>query len=642
MRLAYCHINCIAKWFLAGATCAACGAAGDDRKSADGTESGDAALPTDSPLATDNSSAGDSSNASDSSSATDGSFGPDGSFGDASRGDDATASIDATRPGGDARSDASTGSTRFAVLTNRYDNGRTGANTSETTLSVASVRGGTFGLRAAHPVDGQLYAQPLYLPELVIDGAQHNVVFVATEHDTVYAFDADATQAPATDPLWTRSLGTPMNAVVSTNGWKNPLSQGSTVTCGDMFPKSGVTSTPVIDRTTGRMYVEGKFFEGGKYSHRLYALDVLNGRDVVAPVTIEGSVPGTGFGAQGGSVAFDSFHALNRPGLLLMDGNLYVAFGSHCDDPSYHGWVFAYDAGTLAQKGIFNTTPAGVDGGLWQSGIGLIGDSTGVFFSVGNGDFDSTNQGVNFGLSVVRLQLKGSGLTAMDWWTPTNAAKLNAGDQDLTGAPVLLPKPRLLVAGGKDGNFYVIDPANMGRFNAQSNKIVQQFQPGSGHIHGGPVYWNGPAGPTLYMWSEGSPLRAFQFAGTRINTTPVTEFAGDSPTHPGGILSLSSNGATPGTGVLWATFTSATIDPTTSGDAWHNLAHGVLYAFDASNLTTPIWKSSTNPADDIGIFAKFNPPIVANGKVYLGTQAQNDGGRLLVYGASDPSLPDGN
>jgi hypothetical protein len=220
----------------------------------------------------------------------------------------------------------------------------------------------------------------------------------------------------------------------------------------------------------------------------------------------------------------------------------------------------------------------------------------------------------------------------MDWWTATNAAKLNSADQDLTGAPVLLPSPRLLVAGGKDGNFYVIDPANMGKFSATSNNIVQQFQPGTGHIHGGPVYWNGPSGPTLYMWSEASPLRAFQFTGNKINTTPITEFAGDSPTHPGGILSLSSNGAMTGTGILWVTFTSATIDPATKGDAWHNLVPGAFYAFDATDLTMPIWKSTTNPADSIGTFAKFNPPVVANGKVYLATQGKPDGGKLLVYG----------
>jgi hypothetical protein len=536
--------------------------------------------------------------------------------------------------GTDATLDGATPGPGFAVLTNRYDNSRTGANTSESTLTVANVGGGKFGLRFAHNVDGQVYAQPLYLPGLAFKGSAHNVVFVATEHNTVYAFDADATQPPATDPLWTRNLGTPADMIVSDAGFGNPLSPGTNVSCSDMVPKSGITSTPVIDPATGRMYVVGQFFEGGSYHVRLYALDVHTGSDAVAPVEIQGSVPGTGYDADGGTVPFDSFHALNRAGLLLSGGNVYIAFAGHCDDRGYHGWVFAYRADTLAQTGIFNTTPGGTFGSIWQSGIGLVGDQNDIYFSTGNGDFDTSNRGANLGLSVVHLQWsEAGGLALKDWWTATNAPNFNINDYDLTAAPVMLPNPKVLVAGGKDGNFYVLDPANLGKYNPTADQIVQEFMPGYGHIHGGPVYWNGPSGPTVYIWPEQSPLVSFTFNGNQMSTQPASRGPAEYATHPGGILTLSSNGSTPGTGILWATFTSPRINPTDTGlGAWHDLVPGALYAFDATNLKTPIWKSTANPADSIGVFAKFNPPTVANGKLYLGVQGKPDGGALLVYG----------
>ncbi len=534
-----------------------------------------------------------------------------------------------------AASDA--GASPISVVTNRYGNQRLGANTSESLLTVANVGGGNFGLLFSQPVDGHILAQPLYLPGLVIGGVQHNVTFVATEHDTVYAFDADA---PG-NALWTTSLGTAMDAIVSTNGWLvTPFSPGATVSCADMFPKSGVTSTPVIDPTTGRIYVVAKTLENGVYFHRLHALNVLTGQEVPgSPVVIQGSVPGTGISSDGGSVAFNPYHGLNRPGLLLMGGQVYIAYGSQCDDPPYHGWVFAYSASTLAQTAIFNVTPGGAEGSIWQSGMGIAGDGQGnVFFVSGNGDIDTTNKGLNLGQSVVRLQATATGLTLGDWWTTTNAATLNSADIDLQAGPMLLPNPPILVAGGKDGNYYSFDPANLGKFNPAANNILQQFSIGGGnHVHA-PIYWNGPSGPTLYNWSELSGLRAFRFNGMMLNTTPVSQYTGQSPTHPGGILSLSSNGTVAGTGIVWASFTSATIDTNpdpgdTPGDAWHNLVPGAMYAFDASNLTTPIWTSLANKArDDIGIFAKYNAPMVANGKVYLGTGGKPDGGKLQVYG----------
>jgi hypothetical protein len=521
----------------------------------------------------------------------------------------------------------------FAVVTNRYDNARTGSNTSETILNVANVGGGKFGLQGSHAVDGHILAQPLYMTGLSIGGATHNVVFVATEHDTVYAFDADNATTPA---LWTSSLGTPMDATVSTNGWLKPYSPGSTVTCADMFPKAGITSTPVIDPGTGRMYVVAKNLENGAYFHRLHVLDVLTGMDVAgSPVTIAGSVAGTGISNDGGSIAFESPHALNRPGLLLAGGNVYIAFGSHCDDPPYHGWVFSYSAATLMQTGIFNVTPNGAEGAIWQSGMGLpADDQNNVYFAAGNGDVDPSNMGTMLGQSIGRLQLQATGLKMTDWWTMPDAVPRNASDIDLQSGVMVLPNPKVLIGGGKDGRIYVLDPANLGKYVPGTSyaNILQGTAPFGTHIHV-PVYWNGPSGPTLYVWTEnGSPLRALRFNGMTLNTTPVMTYAG-SATHPGGILSLSSNGSMMGTGVLWATFTSATIDTVNGGDAWHHLVPGAMYAFDANNLTMPIWTSLANKArDDLGILAKFNAPMVANGRVYVGTNGTPDGGKLQVYG----------
>jgi hypothetical protein len=294
--------------------------------------------------------------------------------------------------------------------------------------------------------------------------------------------------------------------------------------------------------------------------------------------------------------------------------------------------VFAYAADTLAQKGIYNTTPNGSQGGIWQSGMGLVGDSSSVYFVSGNGDFDSSNKGAQTGVSVGRLQLGGNGLSLADWFTPSNASTLNVQDLDYTTAAVLLPSPKVIVMGGKDGYLNVLDPTNLTKFNASGNVIIQSISAG-GHSHGGPVYWNGPSGPTIYFWSEGSSLRAYRFSGNRLNTTAVSQYTGQTPTHPGGILSLSADGATAGTGVVWATLTSMTIDPATMGDAWHKIAVGALYAFDAGDLSKPIWTSTANQSRDaLGNLAKFNAPVVVNGKVYVASLLSPDGGKIAVYG----------
>ena len=409
-------------------------------------------------------------------------------------------------------------------------------------------------------------------------------MFVATEANTVFAFDADS--ATATTPLWMKSLGTPMRTYPGIEN--QPVMAPNTVSCRDMYPQTGITSTPVIDRATGRIYVVSKNFEGNVYTQRLHALDVLTGQEVSgSPVNITGSVPGTALDGNGTTVTFDPQHHLNRPGLLLTGGTIYIAFASHCDDEPYHGWIFAYAADTLAQKAIFCTTPNGGTsmsgaanaglGGIWQSGMGLVADGSDIYFAAGNGAFDTTNKGAQLGISLGRLQLTSTGFKVMDWFTPSAAKSMNDQDLDYTTAPVLLPNPRVIVMGGKDQYLNVFDPANLGKYNAGGDVNIQKLTV-SGHSHGGPVYWNGPSGPTIYLWPETANLRAYRFTGNRINTTAVSQFTADSPTHPGGTLSLSANGSTAGTGVVWATFTSTRIDTTSGhqGDAWHYLVPGAL------------------------------------------------------------------
>ncbi len=540
------------------------------------------------------------------------------------------------------------GASDGAVTTNRYDNVRSGANLGETTLTVANVGGGKFGLLFSRTVDGHVYAQPLYLPNLTIGGAKHNVVFVATEANTVFAYDADS--ATATTPLWMKSLGTPMRTYPGIEN--QPVMPPNTVSCRDMYPQTGITSTPVIDRAAGKMYVVSKNFEGNVYTQRLHVLDVLTGQEMSgSPVNITGSVPGTALDGNGTTVPFDPQRHLNRPGLLLTGGTIYIAFASHCDDEPYHGWIFAYAADTLAQKAIFCTTPNGGTsmngsanaglGGIWQSGMGLVADGSDIYFAAGNGAYDTTNKGAQLGMSLGRLQLTSTGFKVMDWFTPSAAKSMNDQDLDYTTAPVLLPNPRVILMGGKDQYLNVFDPANLGKYNAGGDANIQKLTV-SGHSHGGPVYWNGPSGPTIYLWPETANLRAYRFTGTRINTTAVSQYTTDSPTHPGGTLSLSANGAAAGTGVVWATFTSTRVDTTSGhqGDAWHYLVPGAFSAFDAANLATPIWTSTANKSrDDLGLLAKFNAPTVANGKVYVASQlapmsdtSSTASGKLQVYG----------
>jgi hypothetical protein len=499
-----------------------------------------------------------------------------------------------------------------SVVTNRYDNQRSGSNLQEARLSTAAVASGRFGLQFSRTLDGQEYAQPLYLSGLALaDGSTHNVVFAATMHNTVFAYDADG---GSTSPLWSKNLG-PSGP---TNGFG----------CTDTATEVGITSTPVIDAAAGTLYTVTKGVENGSWVQRLHALDVKTGQERAgSPVVISATVNGSGAGSSGGKVTFDPFTQLNRSGLLLDHGTLYIAFASHCDKAPYHGWIFAYSYanGVFTQNRVYNISPNGTEGGIWQAGVGLSSDADGLYFAAGNGSTNPSTSALDLSESVVRLGL--SDFSLKDYWIPTAYSSLNSADADLSTGAILLPHNRL-VTGSKDGRMYLLDRTNFGKYNASGDQILQTLTtPGKaagqrGHLHGGPIYYQVPGGAEwLYLWPEESPLTGYKLdPTTHLLQTPETQSNVFVPGHPGGILSLSANG-TAGSGVLWGSVPQQ--------DAWHQTEPGTLYAVDAADITRVLWSSQQNAARDaVGNFAKFTPPMIANGHVYMATFSN----ALRVYG----------
>jgi hypothetical protein len=504
-----------------------------------------------------------------------------------------------------------------AIVTQHNDAGRTGQNLTETVLNTSNVNVNSFGKLFARTVDGQIYAQPLYLPGLTMQGGTHNVVFVATMHNSVYAFDADDPNASVA--LWQVNLGTPVP------------SQDISSTYRDITPEIGVLSTPVIDPASGTIYVVAKTKNTGNstYHFQLHALDVLTGAEKFAgPVEITGQVSGTGDGSTGGQVLLDPLHHLNRPGLLLLNGILYLGFGSLGDIFPYHGWVLAYNASTLQPAGIFNATPNGSEGAIWQGGNGLAGDAAGnIYLMTGNGTFNANSSGTEYGDSFLKLT-PSPALTVADYFTPFNQAALSSSDADLgSGGPMLLPGTSLMAGMGKDGILRLLNTNNLGKFNSASNNDLQEFQAISSSFPSiaSPIYWNSPNnGPAVYLWGPNDFLKAFKFTGSSFQTTPVsqstmTEVGGDSTSVP---LSLSANGSQAGTGIIWAS-AAFSLDPN------QQTVPGILRAFNAMDLSVELWNSRLNAArDDVGNYGKFAPPTIANGKVYLATFSS----QLLAYG----------
>ena len=522
---------------------------------------------------------------------------------------------------------ASQAAAQISVLTNRNDIARTGQNLQETTLNTSNVNVSNFGKLFARTVDGYIYAQPLYMPGLSIGGKTRNVVYVATEHNSVYAFDADDPNTSA--PLWQVNLGTS----VPSNDVCNGLNI-SECPYKDLIPEIGITSTPVIDPSSGTIYVVAKTknTSNSTYHFKLHALNLLTGAEKFAgPVEITATVSGTGAGSSGGTVTFNALNEMNRPGLLLLNGVVYLAFGSVGDVPPWHGWVLGYNALTLQQVAMFNATPNGDSGGLWGGGQGLAGNVDSVYGTTSNGSFDINTGGTDYGDTIFKLGTS-SGLSVADYFTPNNQGFLNTNNVDLGGGgPMLLPGTSLLVNVGKDGVLRLVDTANMGQFHPTFNSDVQEFQvtPASVEFMGSPIYWDSPNnGPQIYLWPPSDFLKAYRFVGGQFQTTPVSQgatqnAAGGSNSAP---LSLSANGSQTGTGIVWA---AAPL-----GDAGEQTVTGVLRAFDATDLTKELWDSNQNPGrDGLGNYAKFTPPTIANGKVYAATFS----GQLVVYGLNPPA-----
>ena len=491
-----------------------------------------------------------------------------------------------------------------AVVTYQYSNTRIGANTQETILTQANVNVATFGKKFSYSIDGFVYGQPLYVPNLTIGGQVHNVVFVVTENNSIYAFDADGG-----GQLWHHFIDTPVPCA-PING------------CG-VAPNLGITSTPVIDLSLGRIYVEGRTApQSGGYWHGLHALDITTGNEVPgSPVVISASVPGTGYDHDAnGNINFNRTTENNRSALLELNGVIYVAFGSTGDTDPYHGWILGYDAQTLQLRYTFCVTPNGATngrrGGIW--GGALASDGTYIYASVGNGGWDGTT---DWGISYLKLAPSGHSLAVVDSFTPFNYQTLNNEDLDVGSAMATLlpwlsgPYHHEMVGAGKEGRIYVINRDSMGGFNPNFDNIVQEIPAALGqhtqHIYersySTPAYWGG----WVFFIGTDDNVRQFKVSNGIWTTTP-TAISPDTFPFPGANPTVSANGLT--NGIVWA------------------LQRGnppVLRAYKANNVSHELYNTAQNPGRDgiPGSAPKFCPPLVVNGKVYIGTNTT-----LVVYG----------
>jgi hypothetical protein len=506
------------------------------------------------------------------------------------------------------------------VITSHNDNARTGLNPNETILNPTNVNIHGFGKIFSRPVDGPIYAQPLYVSNLQIPGkGTHNVVFVATMHDSVYAFDADSNLGSNAPPLWQTSFINPAAGItvpLTTDAVDSPGQD-----CHTFVGEIGIVGTPVIDAVSGTLYVVARTKElvGPSLSQvqRLHALDIATGNERPdSPIIITASVPGTGAGTSNGIVHFNPARELQRSALLLSGGIVSIAWASYCDIAPYHGWIIGYDAQTLQRVGVFNSTPNGNYGGFWMGGAGLAAAPDGSIFGVtGNGTFDTGASPQNFGDSFVKVT-QGAGLALADYFTPFDQSTMEIQDEDLgSGGAMVLPDsvgsiahPHLLVGASKLGKIYVLDRDNLGHFNAgNDNQIVQSFalysnQTGPPHFFGLPAYFNN----RLYVQGNGEALKAYAFTNGQLNTIPVSQST-ETLGFRGATPSISANGTN--NGIVWQLVPGATANPS-------------LRAYNANNLSPRLYDSYFNFQAGLPeqiTLVKFNVPTVANGKVFLGT-----------------------
>jgi uncharacterized protein (TIGR03437 family) len=497
------------------------------------------------------------------------------------------------------------------LTTYRNNLARSGENLQETILTPSNVSPLQFGKLFSQPVDGQVYAQPLYLPSVSIPGkGTHNVVFIATAHDSVYAFDADSMDGVNASPLWQVSLA---NAGLG----ERPATVADVLGCNSMVPEIGITGTPVIDPATGTLYVVGLTIWHDSFVHRLHALDVATGAERPAsPVLIDVSVPGTGDSfSSDGIVPFHPYLQKNRAGLLLLNDVVYTAWTSYCDTGPYHGWLIGHDARTLRQSSVFNSSPNSWAGSFWMSGTAPSADSDGnIYLISGNGPFDADTHGSDFGDTFLKLSSTNA-LAIADFFTPYNQSYLNRADMDLgSSGAVLLPDSagssvhrHLLISAGKEGRIYLLDRDQMGQFNPNGDtQIVQSLAGAIGPLYGPPAYFNN----TLYFAASKDTLKAFSISGAQLGTSAGAR-SSQVFDYPGAVPTVSANGTA--NGIVWLLEGSSA---------------GTLHAYDASNVANELYNSQMKGGrDSLGSFVRFTVPTVVNGKVYAGTANS-----LVVFG----------
>ncbi|MGA8288631.1 MAG: chitobiase/beta-hexosaminidase C-terminal domain-containing protein, partial [Acidobacteriaceae bacterium] len=519
--------------------------------------------------------------------------------------------------------------TPITVPTWRYDLTHSGENTQETALTTANVNVNSFGKLFILTVDGTVYAQPLYVPGLTMsDGQVHNVLFVATENDSIYAFDADTNGGANVNPIWKISL---LDAAHGAGAGATAVPWGDTGS-PDVAPTIGITGTPAINPVTNMMYVVAATKENGAYFSRLHAINILTGAEGPnSPVAITATVAGTGNGSSGGLLSFSQLWENQRSALDFYNGYVYIAYASHGDYGPWHGWLFAYNATTLQQTAAMCTSPNGTGAGVWASGAGMPidGDAPGgrMFFDTGNGDTDANlplNQSTEFGESIVDLSLANGGLTPTDSFTTFNAVTLTTADEDLgSGGILMVPDqqgdyPHILVQAGKEGRIVVLDRDNLGGYAPEGTSNTNALQDIMGEIGGcwcTPAYWNSK----IYIWARNDTAKVFDLDNGVLTSEPSSQSTITSA-KPSPSFSISSNGDQQG--IAWAV----------RSDQFSTHGPLVLYAWDANDLSNTIYESDTNASRDAGgPAAKYSIPMVTNGKVYVAADGEVD-----VYGLLPP------
>jgi outer membrane protein assembly factor BamB len=507
-------------------------------------------------------------------------------------------------------------STTVDVLTFQYDLSRSGVTSAETILTPANVTAGSFGKLATLPVDGNVYAQPLYVSKLVTATGVRDVVFVATQHDSVYAFDAATSEL-----LW-------HDALLETG--ETPVPSADTL-APDISPEIGITGTPVIDRTAELLYVVTKAKRADKtYVQRLHALHLADGTEGAgAPVVIAAQLRGTSSDAKDGLLSFEPLRHNQRAALALIGGKVVIAWASHGDNEPYHGWLMAYDTADLARPpAAFLTSPDGLGGGIWMGASGPTADADGnIYVASGNGPVDEDDDTrTNFGLSALRMRLDGGAFTVQDFFSPHETSDLNAGDLDFgTSAPILLPDRatapiRRLVVAGKTGWLYVLDRDDLGGYDSETDHVVQMLQTGSAFLISNPVFFDN----RLYVLPHQAPLMAFEI-------DPATGLFYDGPSFVADTcMTCFDRGSTPS---ISAEGTKNAILWVLDNGGYKTGAPAILHAYDATDITRQLYVTAPIllESDSAAPAVKFTVPAVANGRVFVGGQKA-----VTVYGLLAP------